>query len=275
MMQARLGPCRVRRRKAVAPARQSRYHSPDFMMRHAPRPKGMRAPLFMQSAKTADMPANPPLRPEITGLVLAGGQGRRMDGQDKGLLAVHGRPLALWTLERLAPQVGGLGISANRHLQAYRQLGVPVWPDATPGFDGPLAGIAAGLAHCGTPYLAIAPCDTPCFPPDLVERLGLGLAQADAELALAATATDGSGTPRVQPVFCLLRAALLPSLRQFLAEGGRGVEQWARRHRLALVHFEQAEDFAGANTPAELAALSRRLPAPQSLPSGNGPKAQK
>lgn len=208
------------------------------------------------------MPASPPLRPDITGLMLAGGEGRRMGGRDKGLLTVHGRPLAQWTLERLAPQVGALGISANRHPQAYRELGAPVWPDASSGFEGPLAGIAAGLAHCATPYLAVVPCDTPCFPPDLVERLALGLARADAELAMAATAVSDAGAPRVQPVFCLLRATLLPSLRQYLAEGGRKVEDWARRHRHVLVPFEQEDAFAGANTPDELAALALRLPPP-------------
>lgn len=214
------------------------------------------------------MPAAPPLRHEITGLILAGGLGRRMDGQDKGLLTVHGHPLAQWTMWRLAPQVGGLGISANRNLAHYQRLGAPVWPDATPGFDGPLAGIAAGLAHCDTPYLAVVPCDTPCFPADLIERLGGGLAEAEAELALAVTVADAQDAPRVQPVFCLLRATLLPSLCQFLAKDGRKVEQWARRHRLALVPFEQAEAFAGANTPQELAALARRLPAQEAPPAG-------
>jgi len=209
------------------------------------------------------MPANPPpVRQDITGLVLAGGEGRRMGGRDKGLLEVHGRPLAQWTLERLAPQVSALGISANRHLEDYRRLGAPVWPDTEPGFNGPLAGIAAAMAQCQTPYLAVVPCDTPCFPDDLVARLAQALAREDAELAMAATPGPGGGAPLAQPVFCLLHTALLPSLQRFLAQGDRKVGLWMRQQRHALALFEQADAFAGANTPEERDALSRRLAPP-------------
>lgn len=200
-----------------------------------------------------------PSRQDVTGLILAGGLGRRMQGQDKGLLSIRGKTLTQWTQARLAPQVGSLGISANRNLDDYQKLGVEVWPDSAQNFEGPLAGMASGLMHCVTPYMAVVPCDTPCFPVDLVERLSAGLTQADAQLALATTTAPDRDQPRIQPVFCLLHVSLLPSLQQFLATGERKVEQWARQHRLALVHFDDAEAFAGANTPQELAALSQRL----------------
>lgn len=198
-----------------------------------------------------------PAAHDISGLILAGGQGRRMDGQDKGLLQAHGHSLVQWTQQRLAPQVGSIAISANRNLAAYAQLGVPVWPDTDGEFEGPLAGIATGLAHCNSPFLLVVPCDTPCFPADLAARLRASLEAEQADLAMAATRRDGQ--TRTQPVFCLLRACLLPDLRQFLADGHRKVETWAAQCRRTLVVFEDSTAFEGANTPTELEALSRRL----------------
>ena len=86
-------------------------------------------------------------REAITGLVLAGGQGRRMGGQDKGLLTLHGQALAARALQRLAPQVGPTAVSANRHLADYQALGVPVWSDTLPDQPGPLAGLLTGMTH--------------------------------------------------------------------------------------------------------------------------------
>src|SRR5580658_1275779 len=105
---------------------------------------------------------------DITGLVLAGGRGSRMGGIDKGLQAHHGVPLAQHALRRLAPQVATTMLSANRNLETYAAMGVPVWSDETADFSGPLAGMLAGLNHCGTEYLATVPCDAPDFPLDLV-----------------------------------------------------------------------------------------------------------
>jgi len=220
-----------------------------------------------------DMFSIPPQ--DITGLVLAGGQGRRMGGHDKGLIEVHGQPLAAWTLARLAQQTGAQAISANRHLEVYRRLGVPVWADEAATdrspeqnfksfngefngeFNGPLAGMAVGLAHCTTPYMAVVPCDSPCFPTDLVTQLARGLLDADADLALGASVE--AGQPRLQPVFCLLRSDVLPDLRQFLAGGERKVMGWMQQRRHAVVPFDDAQAFSGANTPQELAALALRL----------------
>jgi len=194
---------------------------------------------------------------DITGLVLAGGQGRRMGGRDKGLIEVHGQPLAAWTLARLAKQTGAQAISANRHLDVYRQLGVPVWADEQAAFNGPLVGMAVGLAHCTTPYMAVVPCDSPCFPVDLVAQLARGLLGADADLALAASTEPGQA--RSQPVFCLLRSTLLPDLRQFLSGGERKVLGWMQQCRHVVMPFDDAQAFSGANTPQELAALALRL----------------
>ena len=193
-------------------------------------------------------------RHAITGLVLAGGRGTRMGGVDKGLQDFHGQPLALHALNRLRPQVGGLVLSANRHLADYAAFGVPVWPDADAEFAGPLAGMLAGLAHCPTPYLATVPCDAPLFPQDLVARL----AAVDADIVVA-TAPDDTGVQRTQPVFCLLRTHLHASLAAFLAAGGRKVGQWMAQHHCERVAFGGAMAFANANTLAELAIIQHQI----------------
>jgi molybdopterin-guanine dinucleotide biosynthesis protein A len=192
---------------------------------------------------------------DISGLVLAGGQGSRMGGVDKGLQNHRGLSLALHALMRLQPQVGSVMLNANRNLGAYEAMGVPVWPDSMPDFPGPLAGLLTGLEHCETPYLVSVPCDTPNFPTDLVARLGAALVQADAEIAMAA-APEG-GTLRTQPVFCLLKADLLGSLLQYLQSGQRKIDRWTAQHRCTVVEFDDAQAFANANTLAELQQLQR------------------
>jgi len=188
---------------------------------------------------------------EITGLVLAGGQGRRMGGVDKGLQNYHGMPLALHALLRLSTQVGQVLINANRNLAASESMGVPVWPDAMSDYPGPLAGILVGMEHCETPYLATVPCDSPQFPVDLVSRLAEGLVAQDAEIAMAAT-READGSIQVQPVFCLIRTDLLESLVGYLHRGERKIDRWTAQHRCATIVFEDANAFFNANTLTEL-----------------------
>jgi molybdopterin-guanine dinucleotide biosynthesis protein A len=204
---------------------------------------------------------------DITGLILAGGRGSRMGGLDKGLQTFHGTPLALHALRRLQPQVGQVMINANRNLDAYAALGVPVYPDEVADYAGPLAGFLSGLAHCATPYLMTVPCDTPCFPTDLVPRLARALESAQADIAVA-TAPDQDAEGRVelrpQPVFCLLRSSLHASLLDYTRDGGRKVGAWTAQHRSVQVPFNAPGDdplaFANVNTLAELQALAAARP---------------
>jgi molybdenum cofactor guanylyltransferase len=191
----------------------------------------------------------------ITGLILAGGRGSRMGGVDKGLQNHQGIPLAMHALLRLGPQVGQLMINANRNLGAYESMGVPVWPDALPDYPGPLAGFLAGLEHCETPYLVTVPCDTPGFPPDLVERLAAALEENDADIAMAATVE--SDEQQVQPVFCLMKTTLMESLVKFTQSGQRKIDRWTAQHHCVEVPFDDAQAFFNANTLAELQQLQR------------------
>ncbi|WP_119154417.1 molybdenum cofactor guanylyltransferase MobA [Caldimonas tepidiphila] len=195
---------------------------------------------------------------DITGLILAGGRGSRMGGIDKGLQNFRGMPLVMHAVLRLGPQVGELLVNANRNLGAYESLGVPVWPDALPDFAGPLAGFLTGLEQCQTPWLVTVPCDTPLFPADLVPRMAQALEAQDAEIAMAATRGADGGEPQVQPVFCMMKTALMESLMQFTQEGGRKIDLWTAQHRCVVVPFDDERAFSNANTLAELQALERQ-----------------
>lgn len=200
-----------------------------------------------------------PISPaDITGLILAGGRGARMNESDKGLQLLDGKPLALHALERLAPQVGSICISANRNAEQYMAFGAPVFGDAFPDYAGPLAGIHAGLAHCATPWLVCVPCDCPALPADLVARLAAALAASDAALAFAAT---GSGqSHRTHPACCMLRTSLLPHLQAYLEGGGRKVSTWQAMLQSAEVHFSDAEAFRNINSLSELRDLHEARP---------------
>ena len=187
-------------------------------------------------------------RNDITGVILAGGAGRRLGGVDKGLQELRGRPLVQWVLEGLAPQVGRVLISANRNLPRYAAFGYPVLPDRIPGFAGPLAGLHAALAQAATPLVASVPCDSPFLPADLVQRLYAALLADEAELAVARA---GGRTHRA---FCLARRELLPGLDAFLAAGERKVGLWHASLKAVEVDFDdEAAAFDNINTPQDLA----------------------
>lgn len=176
-------------------------------------------------------------------MILAGGQGRRMGGVDKGLETLRGKPLVQWVIERLRPQVDEILINANQNLATYARFGHRVVPDEIGGFAGPLAGLQRGLAEAAHELVATVPCDSPFLPGELVARLRAGLEAHRAELAVART----GGQPH--PVFCLCRRVLLPHLTRFLAEGGRKIDAWYATLRVAEVAFDDEPDaFSNINT---------------------------
>ena len=193
---------------------------------------------------------------EVTGLILAGGRGRRMGGVDKGLEPLRGKPMAQWVLERLAPQVDEVLINANQNTDAYGALGCRVIGDTVGGFAGPLAGLQIGLTHARHELVVTVPCDSPFLPRDLVARLRDALERAYADLAVAKTGAQP------HPVFCLCRRTVLPHLTAFLAGGGRKIDAWYATLAVAEAGFDdEADAFANVNTPEELAALEATPPA--------------
>ena len=201
----------------------------------------------------------------ISALILAGGRGSRMGHVDKGLQPFRGTTMVQHVLERLAPQVGSVAINANQNLAAYAAFGaagapVPVWPDETTGFAGPLAGLEAGMRHCATPYMLSAPCDSPFLPADLAARLFHALQSQGADVALAVTREAGMRT-QPHPVFCLVKTALLPVLSNYLAQGGRKMDGWYAELTVAEVLFDDSDAFRNINTLDELHSLdSTRAP---------------
>ena len=188
----------------------------------------------------------------ITGLVLAGGRGTRMGGVDKGLQLLNGRPLIAHVLQRLKPQVGPLLINANRHLDQYAAFGFAVLSDADADFNGPLAGLLAGLQAARTDWLLCVPCDAPCLPLDLAARLAAAAGDADVVFPVSAQ--------EEQPTFCLLRPRLQQDLRTHLANGGRKLGAWLRGQAHCALPFEQPGDaaaFFNANSLGELRDLER------------------
>lgn len=165
----------------------------------------------------------------ITGLVLAGGQGSRMGGRDKGLVAWHGRPLVDHVIERIAPQVDELLISANRNLDDYGRRGYRVIADALPGFPGPLAGVLAGLQAASHEWVLTVPCDMPQLPGDLAARL-----LAAAQGSLIAVAEDEA---RVHPAVMLVRTELSGRLAGYLNGGRRSVRGFQESVGFATARF--------------------------------------
>jgi molybdenum cofactor guanylyltransferase len=188
----------------------------------------------------------------ISGVILAGGMGRRMGGADKGLIEFLGRPMIEHVAERLRPQVGEILINANRELAHYGSLGYPVIEDEIGGFAGPLAGLHKAMLVAAHPYVLTVPCDSPLLPHNLAERLMNGLMVRDADLAVAKTGIQS------HPVFCLCRTALLPNLEAFLKDGGRKIDAWYSTLEVAEVQFsDNAKAFANVNTPEELVWLEQ------------------
>ena len=187
----------------------------------------------------------------VTGLILAGGRGSRMGGTDKGLQPLRGMPMAMHVLWRLAPQVVDVVINANRNLGAYEGFGRTVVPDASADFQGPLAGMLAGLPYCETEWMMGVPCDTPYLPHDMVARLLVAAERVDAPVAMPVT-VEADGRRQTHPVFLLVRGDLYDSLSVFMQNGGRKIDAWTGSIGAIEVPFDDPAAFFNANTLAEL-----------------------
>ena len=195
----------------------------------------------------------------VAGVVLAGGQSRRMGGGDKCLRPLAGRPLLAHVIERVRPQVGPLVLNANGDPGRFAAFGLPVIADAAGDHAGPLAGVLTGLewAAANAPdcaWVASFPADAPLLPPDLVARL---LAAAEAG-DMACAASGG----RAHPVVGLWPVRLAGALRRALVEEGvRKVDRWTGRYRLAQAEFAASphDPFFNVNAPGDLAQAERLL----------------
>lgn len=195
------------------------------------------------------------IKESVVGLILAGGQGRRMQHPDKALVVFRGRPLLTHVLDRLRPQVDQIWLNVNRNQPRYEAFDLPLLSDHARYINsGPLAGIQAGLSFRETHkpgWLLVCPCDTPFLPETLADRL---LSAALGSGQRAAVVHDGH---RLHPVICLLHSNLLGELEAHLQCGPGSVHAWLEVIAATIVDFSDApkESFANINTPEELLAF--------------------
>ncbi len=199
--------------------------------------------------------------PPVVGVLLAGGQSRRMGGGDKCLRPLGGRPILARIIDILRPQVRHLVINANGDPARFAAFGLPVTSDSVEGHPGPLAGVLAGLDWAALhapdcPHVVTAPTDAPFLPTDLVERMLAEMAREQADLACAASGGQS------HPVVGLWPVALREALRRaMVVEEIRKVDRWTARYRLVTVDFPTApvDPFMNVNRPEDLAEAERLL----------------
>lgn len=191
---------------------------------------------------------------KVTGVVLAGGQGRRMAFQNKGLVQFLGEPLVVHATKTLAEVADEVIINANRNIEQYRQLGFKVMPDQTDSFDGPLAGLLSAMLYVNAGILLVMPCDSPLFSSEYLSKLLNTLIEQNADVAVACVGE------KLQPVFLAINAHLSASLKDYLASGRRKLGDWLIQQDLVRVDFsDQPEIFTNINTLEELQSLESTL----------------
>jgi len=182
----------------------------------------------------------------ITGVILAGGRGRRVDGNDKGLVEFQGRPLIEHVIDAILPQVSVLIINANRNLPDYGRYGYPLVSDVLPDYQGPLAGMLTGLQNASSACVLFVPCDTPALPANLVRRLAETMACLDVDICIP---NDGV---RNHAAIALMKRSLQGSLQDYLESGGRKAEDWVLAQKYSAVDFSVCPgSFRNLNRPGD------------------------
>lgn len=188
----------------------------------------------------------------ITAVILAGGQGSRFGGVDKGLVELNKMPLVQHLINRIQPQVADIIISANRNLDIYRHFGFSVYEDDITNFAGPLAGILKALQQCQSEWLLTVPADSPFIPGNLVQHLSENI--QDKKIAIP---HDGE---QLQPTFALIHKSLESSLKAFLEKGERKTRVWMQQQPHIIVDFsKQPNAFININTEDELKKAKKHL----------------
>lgn len=183
---------------------------------------------------------------DITAVILAGGRGRRMGGQDKGLIEINGRALVGILIDRLSEQVSTILINANRNRKRYQAFGYPVVSDQLDDYQGPLAGFACAMDTVDTDFILTLPCDGPSLASDYVARFITSQQRSGAAICVA---DDGE---RLQPVHALIKVDLLTSLNAFLDSGDRKIDRWYAMHDFVKTDFSDCADmFRNINTPSD------------------------
>lgn len=175
---------------------------------------------------------------QISCIILAGGEGKRVGGIDKGLLEYKNKPLIEHVINSVSTQVDDIVISANRNTEHYKRYSQTVISDEADQYLGPLAGIAAALPHCRHERVLVVACDIPFLPSDLIDRF---LSEdGDSKLYIA------ESNNRLQLVM-LLHLSLYASIKQSLDRGQLRLMQWAKAHHPTIVTFRDNMAFKNFN----------------------------
>lgn len=197
----------------------------------------------------------------LSGVILAGGEGRRMHGQDKGLINVLKKPLIEYAIECLSPLVDDLSISCNRNKSRYSDYNIDCLPDYnSPGnnrFLGPMAGIVSGLKHANHDWLMILPCDTPLMNTNMMKQLSDTVRESKTK-GLQAVVFSYQG---LQPLHGIYHKTLLPILERSLAENNNSVQKLIRSvDTIKILHAKDAtHQFINANDAKELSIIEQLI----------------
>jgi len=180
-------------------------------------------------------------------VILAGGRGTRMSGQDKGLMKWDGKPLIEHILSQLDNQHSDIMINANRNITEYQNYGYPIINDTLDDYQGPLAGILSAMLQCKHEYLLCLPCDSPRPPENLAQRL---ISCIESEHKRTAICYDGK---RIQPLFALIHCEKQQQLIEFLSAGKRKVHDFFLQLDPAICDFsDQSDRFHNFNTAEDM-----------------------
>jgi len=191
-----------------------------------------------------------PTKNDITAVVLAGGQGRRVEEQDKGLIEFNGKKLVSHVIGSLSAQTTNIVIVANRNLDTYQSLGFPIVSDRIKGFQGPLAGLDAAFSITSNSFLLCTPCDSPFIPNDLMDRL-ICAATGNNPIVVA---SDGK---RLHPVICLVHRSVWPDIEARLSEGRLRLMDWIEATGYDVADFSSCpEALQNLNTIEQIKSLN-------------------
>ncbi|WP_262963965.1 molybdenum cofactor guanylyltransferase MobA [Methylobacter psychrophilus] len=191
---------------------------------------------------------------KVAGVILAGGLARRMNNQDKGLINYKGRPMVSYAIAALTAVADESIINANRNREQYQAFGLPVIPDQTGSFDGPLAGVLTAMIYTDAEVLVVVPCDSPLIKAEHLQKLLATRAENAADVAVA---FDGE---RLHPVFLAIKTSLKFGLQDYLASGDRKISQWLEQQKMVKADFSnEPEVFININTLAELSELEAQI----------------
>ena len=200
----------------------------------------------------------------VPGVILAGGQSRRMNRKDKSFLEISERTLLDMTIERLGSQSDKMAINTNSYSSKYKRYGLPILRDHLEGYLGPLAGVLTSMKWAkdiGYEKVITVAVDTPLFPLNLVNELYQKMEVSNSDIVFAASLTDRKQRKILHPVFGLWKTYLCDDLRKQLEQGIRKVTLWSAKHKTSSVCFSNdlVDPFFNINTPDDIELLKEYL----------------